>query len=459
MVMNPGKKVYIETYGCQMNVYDSELIAGLMQNMEYELVDSPEDADAIFVNTCSVRENAEQRVWGQLSRFRRLKKIKPDLIVGVVGCMARNLEEEIHSKRPFVNLILGPDSYRKIPQMVRSIEKKSLTCSEAFKPVKPSGDEQPLWIDTELSREELYEDLSPIRFNATSAWIAIMRGCDNFCTYCVVPYTRGRERSRSLRSIVEEVRTAVDKGITEIGLLGQNVNSYNDEGQDFVRLLEAVSDVDGVRRIRFTSPHPKDLSVELIRLIDARDNICKHIHLPVQSGSNRILRLMNRSYTRESYLELVHRIRDIIHDVAITTDVIVGFPGETGEDFESTLDLFRNVRYDAAFTFIYSPRPGTKAFSMTDDVPQAEKSRRITALIELQRGISHSILQQETGKETEILIEEISKKSELEFAGRTGKYQTVIVPDRNFRIGDYVKVRITGTGGHTLFGDPVENPV
>lgn len=454
--MSTRKKVYIETYGCQMNVYDSELITGIMQNIDYDLVDTPEEADAIFVNTCSVRENAEQRVWGQLSRFKHLKKKKPDMIIGVLGCMAKNLEEEIHAKRPYVNLILGPDSYRKIPVLINSIRKNNSVSADTDK--KPPQDFQTgenVWIDTELSKEEMYEDLTPVRFNATSAWIAIMRGCNNFCSYCVVPFTRGRERSRSVGSVIEEVRQAVSRGLTEIGLLGQNVNSYFDDGKTFTDLMRAVSDVRGVRRIRFTSPHPKDLSHGLLRLIAERDNICKHIHLPVQSGSNRILELMNRSYTRESYLELIAAIRGIIPGAAVTTDVIVGFPTETEDDHARTMDLFSAVRYNSAFTFAYSPRPGTKAASKADDVHPDIKSRRLSEVIQLQRRFSSEILQKEIGRETEVLIESVSKKSISEYAGRTDKFQTVIIPSGKFKIGDYLRVRLIRLDGHTLFGEPV----
>jgi tRNA-2-methylthio-N6-dimethylallyladenosine synthase len=316
-------------------------------------------------------------------------------------------------------------------------------------------DHQRYWIDTELSKEELYEDLMPVRFNVTSAWIAIMRGCDNFCSYCVVPFTRGRERSRSVTSIIQEVRQAVEKGITEIGLLGQNVNSFNDQGKHFTDLMKAVSDIPGVRRIRFTSPHPKDLSVELIHLIAERDNICKHIHLPVQSGSDRILQLMNRSYTRSDYLDLVRVIRSVIPGVALTTDLIAGFPTETDDDHEATMDLYRQVQFDTAFTFIYSPRPGTKAFDMNDDVPSVVKNQRLSELIKIQRHIGLSVLHNEIGNVTEALIEAVSKKSEQEYACRTDKFQTVIIPRQHYNIGDYVNVRLTHTQGHTLFGIPV----
>lgn len=447
--MSDKKKVYIETYGCQMNVYDSELIAGIMKDLDYELVDNPEEADVIFMNTCSVRENAEQRVWGQLSRFKHLKEKKPEMILGVVGCMAKNLEEEIHRKRPYVNLILGPDSYRKLPQIIRRPAVQGSA--------EVDSAEQRFAIDTELSRTELYDDLTPVRFSATSAWIAIMRGCDNFCSYCVVPYTRGRERSRPLESIVREAQQAVAKGIKEIGLLGQNVNSYRDGNRTFTDLMRAVSDIPGVRRIRFTSPHPKDLSTELLTLMAERSNLCKHIHLPVQSGSDRILQLMRRSYTRVEYLALVDRIRNRVGDVAITTDAIVGFPTETEEDHRATLDLFEKVGFDSAFTFVYSPRPGTQAARLPNDVPPDVKSRRISELIQLQKTIGLKKLQNEIGKTVEVLIEEVSKKSDQEWACRTDKFQTVIIPRKDLKIGDYVQVRLTGADGHTLFGMPLRD--
>jgi tRNA-2-methylthio-N6-dimethylallyladenosine synthase len=454
------KRLYLETYGCQMNVYDSELVARVMKDLDYDLVDRYEDADAIFMNTCAIRENAEQRVWGQLTRFKKLKEAKPDLIIGVLGCMAKHLEEEIHEKRPYVNVVLGPDSYRKLPELLNTsasagnlIQIKNANLAEDFS-LSEYRDFQltGFQMDTRLSRTEVYEDIAPLRFSGVTAWIAIMRGCDNFCTFCVVPFTRGRERSRTMESVVDEAKKAVDSGFTEICLLGQNVNSYRDNGHHFADLMEKLSRVNGVRRIRFTSPHPKDFPEALLHLIAERDNICKHIHMPVQSGSNRILTLMNRTYTREEYLDLIEKTRRIIRDVAITTDVITGFPTETEADHRMTLDLFSQVAFDSGFTFKYSPRVGTKAFEMEDDVSEETKSRRLTEIMELQRGIGARKCQEEVGKVREVLIEDVSRRSEQHYFGRTGKSQTVIFPKTTHRTGNYVDVRITKAEGQTLFG-------
>jgi tRNA-2-methylthio-N6-dimethylallyladenosine synthase len=453
------KKLYIETYGCQMNVYDSELVVSIMIQNGYELVDEPEQADAIFVNTCSVRENAEQRVWGQLTHFKNLKINNPDLIIGVLGCMAKNLEEGIHQKRPYVNLILGPDSYRKLPELLDSIKPygSKMQMIQQTIPVLTKRNESvsDYWIDTRLSRSETYDGIFPHHTSRTTAWIAIMRGCNNYCTFCVVPYTRGRERSRTIKNIRDESIEAVQKGFTEIFLLGQNVNSYKDGDHDFAFLMEQVSKVDGVRRIRFISSHPKDFPKHLLKIIADHDTICKHIHLPVQSGSNRILEMMNRTYSREDYLRLIDNIRMILPDVAITSDVIVGFPSETDKDHEDTLNLFRSVEFDAAFTFAYSPRPGTKAYNLTDDVTAEVKTARLSQVIDLQRHMTEMKLKKEVGTVRHVLIEEESKKSAEFYAGRTGKSQTVILPKGNKRIGEYADVRITHAEGHTLFGQPL----
>jgi tRNA-2-methylthio-N6-dimethylallyladenosine synthase len=453
------KKVYIETYGCQMNVYDSELVAGIMNGMDYELTERYEDADAIFLNTCAIRENAEQRVWGQLTRFKQLKESKPHLVIGVLGCMAKHLEEEIHKKRPYVNVVLGPDSYRRLPEILGFKQDSPVISPDAvgIRSVEEFSDFRvpELQMDTRLSRTEVYEKIDPLRFSPVTAWIAVMRGCDNFCTFCVVPFTRGRERSRSIKSVVEEATRAVDKGYTEVCLLGQNVNSYRDEGADFCDLMAAVSDIPGIRRIRFTSPHPKDFPERLLRLIAEKDNICKHVHMPVQSGSNRILDLMNRTYTREEYLDLIERTRALIPDVAITTDVIAGFPTETESDHRETIDLFDRVGFDAAFTFAYSARPGTKAYSIPDDVSDDVKKRRLQEIIQLQRSRSSEKIAREIGRVRDVLVEGVSRKSDGCLTARTDKSYVVIIPRKSYRPGDYVTVKIRRADGHTLFGDPL----
>lgn len=450
------KKVYIETYGCQMNVYDSEIVAGLLEGYSYELTDRYEEADAIFLNTCAIRENAEQRVWGQLTRFKQLKEKKPQLVIGVLGCMAKHMEEEIHEKRPYVNVVLGPDSYRRLPEFLDPvIPSHAVTVRGDGFPLDEYADVSVFRMDTRLSRTEVYDAIAPSRFGKTSAWIAVMRGCDNFCTFCVVPYTRGRERSRRIESVIDEVRKAVDQGYTEIGLLGQNVNSYRDGQRDFADLMAAVSDVEGVRRVRFTSPHPKDFPEHLLTLIAGRDNLCKHLHMPVQSGSNRILELMNRTYTREEYLELIERTRSVIPDVAITTDVIVGFPTETDRDHADTLDLYRRAQFDAAFTFAYSPRQGTKAHLMNDDVSADVKKCRLQDVITLQKELTLQSNRREVGRVVDILVEDVSRKSDDFLTGRTDKNQVVVVPSGDLHVGQYARVAIRRAEGYTLFGEVV----
>lgn len=442
-----------------MNVYDSELVASIMRDEGYELTDDPAQADAIFINTCSVRENAEQRVWGQLTQYKNLKQKKPELILGVLGCMAKHLKDAIHHKRPYVNVILGPDSYRKLPEILKTTEERTHASTGVISSIpmrrREALPDDDYWIDTRLSRTETYEGILPQHMNRTTAWIAVMRGCDNFCTFCVVPYTRGRERSRPVEHILEECQADVRKGFTEIFLLGQNVNSYRDQERDFAYLMERIAHVEGIRRIRFMSPHPKDFPIHLLRVIADHPNICRHIHLPVQSGSDRILGLMNRTYSRKEFLSLTDHIRAVIPDVALTTDVIAGFPTETHKDHEDTIDLFRRVEFDAAFTFAYSPRPGTKAFEMPDDVPADIKRERLSQIIELQKSVTARKLQAEVGQIHEVLIEDFSKKSDNYFAGRTGKSQIVILPAGMHQIGDYVKIKVLRADGHTLFGQPV----
>jgi tRNA-2-methylthio-N6-dimethylallyladenosine synthase len=362
--MGESKRIYIETYGCQMNLADSEIVLGIMKKHGYSLTDDISKADVILVNTCSVREHAEQRVIGRLSSFLRYKKRKPDLVIGVLGCMAERLKKRLIEEENLADIVVGPDEYRKLPQLV----------SDAFAGHKG--------IAVKLSKVETYDDITPLRTEGISAWITVMRGCDKFCTFCVVPFTRGRERSRPLDSIVKEVEMLSSQGYREVTLLGQNVNSYRDGNYDFADLLSAVARVDRNMRIRFTTSHPKDMSDKLIQTIAEHPNICNYIHLPVQSGSDRILELMNRTYDRKHYLELVRKIRETIPGVSLSTDIIAGFPTETEEDHKMTLSLLEEVRFDGAFMFKYSPREGTKAYAMGDDVPDEVKVRRLTEIIE-----------------------------------------------------------------------------
>lgn len=418
-----------------MNVYDSEIISAILQEEGLVKTDSPEKADLVLLNTCSVRELAEQKIHTRLGQLRVIQeKSNPEMKMGVVGCMAQNLKKSILRKKPYVNFILGPDTYRHLPAILSS------------------GETPRRVIDTRLSSMELYDDLFPARHEGINAWISISRGCDKFCTYCIVPYTRGRERSRKPESILEEAKQAVDNGFVEITLLGQNVNSYRSSTGGFPDLLARLAELDGLLRIRYTSPHPQDMSDDLITVHkEYKPLVCNHIHLPLQSGSNAVLQAMNRTYSREHYLELVDKIRKAVPDMAITTDMIVGFPGETEKDYEDTLDMMEKVRYDAAFMFKYSPRPGTKASKFPDDVPQDEKSDRLNRMIRLQNRHTLEINRELIGKEVEILVEKESKKRSNEMMGRTSTNKIVIFPAQNYKPKDLIKRTITDAQGVTLF--------
>lgn len=430
--------VYIETYGCQMNLADSELIMGILKNQGYELTNELERANVILLNTCSVRENAEEKIFHRLDHLKRIKKNNPSAVIGILGCMAERLRKNLIDEKRIVDVVVGPDEYRRLPEYLEL----------AF------GGEK--GIGVKLSRTETYEDIEPYREDGISAWIAVMRGCDKFCSFCVVPFTRGRERSRSLLSVVKEVEKLSERGFKEVTLLGQNVNSYNDNGKDFADLLKAVASVDKNMRIRFTTSHPQDMSDKLLHTIAEHSNICNYIHLPVQSGSNRILELMNRSYTIEHYLNLIEKARKIIPGVSFSTDIIAGFPTETEEDHQMTLNVMKEIRYDGAYMFKYSPREGTKAYNMKDDVPEEIKLRRLNEIIELQQKISYEINQDLIGKEEIILVEGLSKKSDQFYSGRTDTNKVVIIPKKdNINIGDYVKVKITRATSATLFGEAI----
>ncbi len=366
------KKVYIETFGCQMNEYDTELVRAILTKEKYEFTSSPEDAEIILLNTCSVRENANRKVYGRIHKIRS-EKGKERVLIGVLGCMATNFRQDLLKDPNLpIDFVVGPDSYKRLPNLIREVEEEG---KKAF--------------DVTLSEFETYSDVYPLREGGVNAWIAVMRGCDNFCTFCVVPYTRGRERSRSPESVLEEIRRLAQEGFRQVTLLGQNVNSYRYEGKDFADLLEMVSKVDGIERIRFTSPHPKDFPERLIEVIAENPKVCKHIHLPLQAGNDRILDLMNRTYTQKEFLELVEKLRDRIPGLVLTTDIIVGFPTETDEEFEDTVKVVREVEFDSAFIFKYSERPKTiAARKYPDDVPEEVKTERIVRLNEIQKEIS-----------------------------------------------------------------------
>lgn len=433
-----NKNYYIETYGCQMNVADSELVAGLLEDSGYRETTDINAADAIFVNTCSVREHAEDRVHSRLGSFKILKDRKPELIIGVLGCMAQSLRENLLKNKPYVDLVLGPDSYRRLPQILEQRQ------------------QQPDHVvDAKLSRFEIYEDLFPRRHAGINAWVSIMRGCDKFCTFCIVPFTRGRERSRSVSNIIEEVTQAVEEGFPEITMLGQNVNSYRHEDHSFADLLAGTAAVPGLKRIRYTSPHPQDINDDVLLTMARHDNICDYIHLPLQAGADRILRRMNRTYTREYFMRLVDRIREILPEVGISTDIIVGFPGETDEEFRQTLGVMEYVKFDSAFTFKYSPRTGTKAAEYGDQVAAEKSQDRLEQLIKLQK--EHTLFRnrQMIGKHVTVLVEKESKRSAEMWAGRTDANKWVIFPKQSARIKDFVTVEIKAARGVSLHGDIV----
>lgn len=435
------KKYYIETYGCQMNVYDSELVGGLLNDCGYSITDDIASADAIFLNTCAIREKAEETVHNKLDSLQSLKNNKPGLLLGVLGCMAQNLKDDILQAKPYVDVVLGPDSYRKIPEIINNRNK--------------SMDH---YVDTRLSKFEVYDDMFPSRREGINAWISIMRGCDKFCTFCIVPFTRGRERSRSIESIKNEVKKAVQQGFVEITLLGQNVNSYRTPDGDFANLLEQVAQMKGVKRIRYTSPHPQDINKELIEVMSKYKNICNHIHLPLQAGSNRILKRMNRTYTKQEFLDLVSMIKNIIPNCALSTDIIVGFPGETQSEFEETLEVVQKSSFNSAFMFKYSPRPGTKASQYTDQVEEECKQSRLESLISIQRDITLLENQKNIGKTVDVLIEKDSKRSPLKWSGRTqGNMWVVFDKDSSCSIKDIVKVKINSAHGVTMFGEIVHS--
>lgn len=439
-----NKKLFIETYGCQMNVADSEVIASVMQMAGYSVAETLEEADAVFMNTCSIRDNAEQKILNRLEFFHSLRKKKRRLIVGVLGCMAERVKDDLITNH-HVDLVVGPDAYLTLPELIAAVE---------------AGEKA---MNVELSTTETYRDVIPSRIcgNHISGFVSIMRGCNNFCTYCIVPYTRGRERSRDVESILNEVADLVAKGYKEVTLLGQNVNSYRFERPDgtvvgFPALLRIVTEAAPGVRVRFTTSHPKDMSDETLQVIADMPNVCKHIHLPVQSGSSRILKLMNRKYTREWYLERVAAIRRIIPDCGLSTDIFSGFHSETEEDHRLSLSLMEECGYDAAFMFKYSERPGTYASKhLADDVPEEVKVRRLNEIIALQNRLSAEANARCVGQTYEVLAEGVSKRSRDQLFGRTEQNRVVVFDRGKHRIGDFVMVKITESSSATLKGEEV----
>lgn len=453
-----GKKMYIESYGCAMNFSDSEIVASVLIDEGFETTKVMEEADVIFVNTCAIRDNAEQRIRGRLNIFRKAKRNKPDMVIGVMGCMAERLKSKLLEEEKLVDIVVGPDSYRDLPNLVRVAE---------------SGQTA---VNVLLSREETYADINPVRLggNGVSAFISITRGCDNMCSFCVVPFTRGRERSRDPESIVAEATELFKAGYKEVTLLGQNVDSYlwgggglkkdiiarNDLSGtvSFAELLVMVAKVHPDLRVRFSTSHPKDMHDDVLFAMAEYENICSYIHLPVQSGSTRLLQLMNRGYTREWYFERMERIMEIVPDCGLSTDIITGFCTETEEDHQDTLSLMEKVGFDFAYMFKYSERPGTAAEKkMTDDVPEEVKGRRLAEVIEVQAKCSLASNQKDLGKVHRVLIEGTSKKSEEKFQGRNPQNKVVVFPRKDFKKGDYVDVLVTDCTPATLLGEVVEN--
>jgi tRNA-2-methylthio-N6-dimethylallyladenosine synthase len=435
------KKVYIETYGCQMNVADSEVVVSILSQAGYEPTENIKEAGLILINTCSIRDNAEQRIWGRLKAISFLKKQKNDLKIGIIGCMAERLKEKLIETEQLVDIVVGPDAYRELPLLVAEAE---------------AGHKA---VNVLLSREETYADISPVRMdkNGVSSFVSIMRGCNNMCAYCVVPYVRGGERSRNPESILKEVGELFEMGYREVTLLGQNVDSYNWDNHGvtlgFPQLLEKVAGIDPLLRVRFSTSHPKDISDELLYTIAANNNICKHIHLPAQSGSSRILKLMNREYTREWYIDRIAAINRIIPDCSLSTDMITGFCTETEEDHKESLSLMERTGFDFAYMFKYSERPGTRAArKLKDDVPETVKSERLSEMIALQNRLSVKSKKEDVGKVFEVLIEGFSKRSSEYLSGRTSQNKVVVFPGDKLKKGEYVRVLIERSTSATLIG-------
>lgn len=439
------KKLYIETYGCQMNVADSEVIGSILLKEGYRLTDDINEASVILLNTCSVRENAENRIWNRLKALRYLKKKNRGLIVGLAGCMAERLREKVIEREQLVDIVIGPDAYRALPLLVADAE---------------SGHKA---VNVLLSHEETYADISPVRMdkNGVTSFVSIMRGCNNMCAYCVVPYVRGAERSRDQESIIKEVTYLFQSGYREVTLLGQNVDSYrwknNSEIIDFPQLIDRVARIDPLLRVRFSTSHPKDLSDDLLRTMAKHDNICKHIHLPAQSGSSRILKLMNREYTREWYMDRIRAIRHILPGCSISTDMISGFCSETDEDHKDSLSLMEWAGFDFAYMFKYSERPGTKAASkLKDDIPDNIKTERLNEIIALQNRLSVKSKKEDVGKVHKVLIEGVSKRSPDYLSGRTSQNKVVVFPKGNKKKGEYIMVRINRCTSATLIGEIIQ---
>ncbi|GMR14163.1 MAG: tRNA (N6-isopentenyl adenosine(37)-C2)-methylthiotransferase MiaB [Gemmatimonadota bacterium] len=443
------KRAYVETYGCQMNISDGELMEGVLMAEGYEIVDTPEEADVVLVNTCAIRERAEQRVLGRVSQLTGLKRERPDLVIGVTGCMAQRMGRTLLEKAPDVDLVMGPDGYRSLPERLAALEGRRSWMSSA----KRRG---PQLAVLELDFGENYEGLEQRRTSDVSAWLPIQRGCDHRCTFCIVPYVRGPEKNRDPAEILREVEDIAASGVTQVTLLGQTVNSYSAGDWDFPRLLRAVARTPGIRRVRFLSPHPNDVTPELVEVMRSEPAVCDHLHLPAQSGNSRVLKRMLRRHTVESYLEKVEMVREAIPDIAVSTDIIVAFPGETAEEFEDTLSLMRTVRFDDAFTYKFSPREGTPATRMPveDFIAPDEAQARLERLIEVSREVQAEITASELGQVVEVLVEK-EARTDGQLLGRTERNKVVAFPADTMLIGTYQTVRLVATTSVTFIGELV----
>ena len=429
------RKVYIETYGCQMNIADSELLIGLLKPHGYEPTQKADRADVILLNTCAIREHAEERVLKRLSELVRHKTKNPGVLLGLTGCMAQHHRERLLDKAPFLDLVLGPDAYRSLPALLTQEEQ-----------------DEPL-VAVRLNRDETYADVSPVRAEGIRAWVTVMRGCDKFCTFCIVPYVRGRERSVPLKALLSQVRELADQGYREVVYLGQTVNAYHDDDYDFADLLRKTAEIDEIQRIRFTSPHPSDMSERVIEAMATCEKVAPYLHLPLQSASNRVLERMERGYTIERYADLVARLREAIPGLALSTDIIVGFPGEETADFRATYDFMTAIRYDSAFLFKYSAREGTKAYKWGETLSEEEKGRRLQDIIALQERISTEINRSTVGQTVKALVEGPAKRQKDWLAGKNGQFKTVVFPTNGAQPGDRVSVHVTSATAHTLIGE------
>ena len=430
-------KAYIETYGCQMNVSDTEIVKSILTNADYEMTSELDSADVVMLNTCSIRENAETRVFGRLGAIKKYKTKNPDLKVGVLGCMATHQRESIFDKNKLVDIVVGPDQYRKLPEL---LAKENRTPE----------------FELDLSKFETYSDIYPVRTEGVTGWVTITRGCNNFCTYCVVPYTRGRERSRSIEEIVNETKKLRDEGYKEVYLLGQNVNSYRYEESDFADLLKAVAKVDGIKRVQYITSHPKDFNNKLVDVIAEYPNISRFLHLPFQAGNNRILKKMNRRHKIEEYLDKIAYIKKQIPNIGLSTDIIVGYPTETYEEFQDTISVCKEVVFDSAFVFKYSPREGTKAFKLhEDDVSEEAKTERLNKCDKLVRELSGPVIKSLKGSKQTILVSGVSKKSDEFLTGKIERGLQAILPNNNFSVGDFVNVKVTDNKSFTLLCEPI----